>query len=200
MKTLVLTGFEPFDGYKSNPSEEAVRALDAKTVGGYAVKGVVLPLDYSRMSGMLDDALDTKPDVVLCCGQAERGAVTIERIAVNAVGTGRKDNYGNIPEKDVIDPEGPAAYFTNIDPSALAERLKQEGIPAFVSYHAGVFGCNWVIYSVMRRIEILGIPTRATFVHLPPLPQQALEKNNASLATLPLETSLRALTTIIKSL
>jgi len=200
MKYLMLTGFEPFDGYKSNPSEEATRALDGKSIGGYTVKGTILPLDYKRMSGMLDSALDAKPDVVLCCGQAERGSVTIERIALNAVGTTRKDNYGNVPKRDVIDPEGPAAYFTSIDPFALVEHLTQEHIPAFVSYHAGVYGCNWAIYSVMRGIDTRGIPSRATFIHLPPLPQQALEKNNPNLPTLPLETSLRALRTIIKSL
>ncbi len=201
MRSLLLTGFEPFDGYRVNPSEAVARRLDGRTIGDWHVTSVILPLDYSRALQVVEEAIvKTQPEVVLCCGQAERGAITIERIAINAISTSRRDNAGNVPEHDVIDPAGPAAYFTGIDPHPLVHRLQAEGIPAFVSYHAGVYGCNWLIYNVLRWIDLGRLNTRATFIHIPPLPEQAIEKSNPSLPTMPLDTLVRALEIVILAL
>jgi pyroglutamyl-peptidase len=201
MNRLVLTGFEPFDGFSVNPSEEIAKTLNGHRIGKYDIFGVVLPLDYRNALDILDKALEKcKPSLVLCCGQANRATITIERIAVNAVNIDRSDNYGNIPETDVIDSEGPAAYFTNIEPMPLVKALRSQGIPAYVSYHAGAYGCNWLIYNVMQRIEKTKLDAKATFIHLPPLPSQALQKDLQSLATMPLDMQLQALEIIIRSL
>ena len=37
MKTVLLTGFEPFDGAATNPSWEAVRLLDGWSGDGFTV-------------------------------------------------------------------------------------------------------------------------------------------------------------------
>ena len=52
----------------------------------------------------------------------------------------------------------------------------------------------------MHRIESGRLDAKATFIHLPPLPSQAIEKDAMSLATLPLDIEIRALEDIIKSL
>jgi pyroglutamyl-peptidase len=201
MKRLLLTGFEPFDGFEVNPSEEVAKSLDGCKVGTFEVKGLVLPLDYNNALTILDKNLEEyKPGVILCCGQANRESISIERIAVNALSTKRPDNYGNIPEGDVIDNDGPVAYFANIDPFPLVQALLDEGIPAFVSYHAGAYGCNWLIYNVMRRIEMGVIDAKASFIHLPPLPSQAIQKDMMTLATMTLDLQLKAIETIIESL
>jgi pyroglutamyl-peptidase len=201
MKRLLLTGFEPFDGFTQNPSAEVAKSLHRGSIGAFEVTGLVLPLDYNNALNILDKKLDEyKPDVILCCGQANRETISIERIAVNVLSTKKPDNYGNIPESDIIDNDGPAAYFPNIDPFPLVQALLNEGIPAYVSYHAGAYGCNWLIYNVMRRIEIGAIKAKATFIHLPPLPSQAIQKDMMSLATMPLGFQLNAMETIIKSL
>jgi pyroglutamyl-peptidase len=201
MKRLLLTGFEPFDGFNENPSAEVAKSLDGDTIGAFEVTGIVLPLDYYNALSILDKKLDEyKPDVILCCGQANRETISIERIAVNVLSTKKPDNYGNIPETDIIDNDGPAAYFANIDPFPLVQALLNEGIPAYVSYHAGAYGCNWLLYNVIKRIEMGAINTRATFMHLPPLPSQAIQKDMMSLATMPLDLQLKAVETIIKSL
>jgi pyroglutamyl-peptidase len=201
MKNLLLTGFEPFDGFTVNPSGEIAKKLNDNKIRDFNIIGVVLPLDYANALSILDTALEKhKPSVILCCGQANRATITIERLAVNAISTDRPDNYGNIPETDVIDADGPTAYFANIPPLPLVKAIREQGIPAYVSYHAGAYGCNWLLYNVMPRIEKGVIDAKATFVHLPPLPSQALQKDLQTLATMPLEMQVKALETIVRCL
>jgi pyroglutamyl-peptidase len=196
-----VTGFEPFDGFSVNPSEEIAKSFNGHRIGRYNVVGMVLPLDYHNALAHLDTALQKdKPCVVLCCGQANRAAISVERLAVNILSTSKPDNYGNTPESDIIDPEGPAAYFANIDPFPLVHALLESGIPAHVSYHAGAYGCNWLLYNVMHRIEKGIIDAKATFIHLPPLPAQAVQKDAIALATMPLDLQQKALEIIISSL
>ncbi|NWF97029.1 MAG: pyroglutamyl-peptidase I [Candidatus Thorarchaeota archaeon] len=198
MPRLLLTGFEPFDGFKTNPSEELVNRMNGLTVGDWTIEGHVFPLDYALIGEELDSLFKNGDyKVIICTGQAERGSISVERVALNAVSTTRKDNAGNAPTSDVIDPTGPVGYFTSLEPTPIVSRLRKEGIPAFVSYHAGTYGCNFLIYSVMRRIVTAGLNTRATFIHVPPLPCQALEKENMGLPTLPLDTIVHAITLIV---
>ncbi|MHA2145512.1 MAG: pyroglutamyl-peptidase I family protein [Candidatus Thorarchaeota archaeon] len=201
MSTVLITGFEPFDGFTVNPSEEVAKSLDGSKIEQFDLVGLVLPLDYKNAFTILEKALmEHKPEYVLCCGQANRAAISIERIAVNAVSTKRSDNYENTPESDTINTEGPAAYFANLDPQPLVQALLDKGVPAQVSYHAGLYGCNWLLYNVMDMIETGSLDTEATFIHLPPLPAQAIEKDTLNLATMPLDMQVKALEIIIKSL
>ncbi|TFH01249.1 MAG: pyroglutamyl-peptidase I [Candidatus Thorarchaeota archaeon] len=199
--TVLVTGFEPFDGFTINPSEEVAKALDGKNIDEHSLVGLVLPLDYKNALGILDEALEKhKPDYILCCGQANRAVITIERIAINVLSTKKPDNYDNTPETDIINQEGPAAYFANLDPHVLVKLLKENEIPADVSYYAGAYGCNWLLYNVMQRIQYGNLGIRATFIHLPPIPPQAIQKDLMTLATMPLDMIIEALVTIIKSL
>ena len=201
MAKILVTGFEPFDGFTINPSEEVAKALDGNMIDKHVVAGVVLPLDYRNALGILDKALEKhRPDYVLCLGQANRPLITIERIAINVLSTKKPDNYENTPESDVIDYEGPAAYFANLEPEALVQVLKDKEIPATVSYFAGAYGCNWLLYNIMQRIENGELDAEATFIHLPPLPSQAIEKDMVFLATWPLDIQIEALVEIIKFL
>jgi pyroglutamyl-peptidase len=199
--TILVTGFEPFDGFKINPSEEVAKALHEKKIAQHSVIGLVLPLDYKHALDLLDDAVAKyRPEYILCCGQANRAVITIERIAINVLSTKKSDNYDNLPESDIINYEGPAAYFANLEPQPLVQILKDKGIPAEVSYYAGVYGCNWLLYNVMKRIEKGEFEAQSTFIHLPPLPEQAIEKDMPTLATMPREMEMEALVEIIKSL
>jgi pyroglutamyl-peptidase len=201
MVKLLITGFEPFDGFSINPSEEVAKTLEGQKVGKFDIVNLVLPLDYNKALDLLDYTIEKhKPKVILCCGQANRAVITIEKIAINILGTKRPDNYGNIPESEIINSEGPAAYFVNIDPHKLVKILTENEIPAEVSYYAGTYGCNWLLYNLMQRIETNDLDIQATFIHLPPLPSQAIEKDMMTLATMPLELQVEALLTIIDSL
>jgi len=198
---ILVTGFEPFDGFTINPSAEVAKAVDNRNINQHSVSGIILPLDYQNALEILDEAIEKqKPDYILCCGQANRAVITIERIAINVLSTKRPDNYENTPETDIINYDGPAAYFSNLGPQRLVEILRENEIPSDVSYFAGAYGCNWLLYNVMHRIETGVVDARATFIHLPPVPAQAIQKDMMSLATMPLETLVKAIVEIIKSL
>ena len=46
MKTVLITGFEPFGGERINPSQEIARALDGRVIAGRPVVGAVLPCAF----------------------------------------------------------------------------------------------------------------------------------------------------------
>ena len=201
MANILLTGFEPFDGYSVNPSEELVKHLNGKTIAGQKMIGKVLPLDYSKAGDVLRKLIDQhKPKYVICCGQANRSSITLEQVGLNVINTKREDNYGNKPDSFIIQSGAPAAYFSTIDTHPLAEAIKAEGIPADVSYNAGTFGCNWILFTLLHWIANQEVSTDAMFVHVPPLPEQAIEKDTMSLATIPLGIIADAIRIIIEHL
>jgi pyroglutamyl-peptidase len=170
-------------------------------IHGWSVIGVEIPLDYKNALEKLENSIkDHSPEIILCCGQSNRAVISFERIAINAVNVSRADNKGYTPENDLIIPDAPAAYFSNIDLKQLVEALEQDSIPAYISYHAGTYGCNWILYNILHKIEMGEIDAKVTFIHVPPLPQQAIEKNNMALATMPLNTLVHAIEIVIQNL
>ena len=71
--------------------------------------------------------------------------------------------------------DGPVAYRSSLPVDAIVEALRARGIPAAASRDAGGFLCNHVFYVLMRALaERTGV--RGGFVHVPLLPEQALER------------------------
>lgn len=174
LPTLLLTGFEPFDGEAVNPSWAVASALDGAVVGGARVVAVRLPCVFATALPALQAALDAHhPRWVLALGLAgSRSAVSVERVAVNLVDARIPDNAGAQPVDEPVVADGPAAYFTGLPAKALVARLQQAGLAAELSHSAGSFVCNQVFYGLMHalaaRPEVV-----AGFIHLPPLPEQA---------------------------
>ena len=57
--------------------------------------------------------------------------------------------------------------------AGMMKALADAGLPGAVSYSAGAFVCNDVMYTVLHRYAGTGV--RAGFIHVPFLPQQAAE-------------------------
>lgn len=172
--SLLLTGFEPFDGERVNPSWAVAQALHGKRVGAARVVAVQLPCVFATAPAALQAALAVhRPQWVLALGLAgSRSAISIERVAVNLVDARIPDNAGAQPVDEPVVVGGPAAYFTGLPAKALAARLQQAGLAAELSHSAGSFVCNQVFYGLMHTLAaqpgVVG-----GFVHLPPLPEQA---------------------------
>lgn len=172
--TLLLTGFEPFDGEAVNPSWFVARALDGQVVGGARVVAVQLPCVFATALPALQAALDRhQPRWVLALGLAgSRSAISVERVAVNLADARIPDNAGAQPLDQPVVAGGPAAYFTGLPAKALVARLQQAGLAAELSHSAGSFVCNQVFYGLMHALAARpGVV--AGFIHLPPLPEQA---------------------------
>ncbi len=149
MKALV-TGFDPFGGDEVNPSSLAVGKLK-KRVGSLAVHTVELPTSYARSAEVLRAAIaKTKPDIVLCVGQAGgRTELCLERVAINIQDARIRDNDGKQPIDKPVVADGPAAHFTTLPIKACVAAMRKAGLPAAVSNTAGTFVCNHIFYALM---------------------------------------------------
>lgn len=192
MKQLLITGFEPFGGETVNPSWEAVRLLPEE-LGGCKLTKLQIPTVFGRAAGtVLETARTLHPDVILCIGQAGgRSGVTPEVIGINLREARIPDNAGNQPENVPVVPDAPAAYFSTVPVRAMVGAIQDAGVPAALSYSAGAFVCNDVLFSLLHAYD--GTQTKVGFVHVPFLPEQA--KENAP--SLPLADIVQALTAAI---
>ena len=120
-KTVLLTGFEPFNGAAINPSWEAVRALDGWSGPGFAVAARQLPCVFGTALDVLRESIaGVKPDIVIAVGQAGgRSEISLERVAINVDDASIRDNAGNQPVDMPVAADGPAAYFTTLPVKAI---------------------------------------------------------------------------------
>lgn len=176
MKILV-TAFDPFGGEKINPALEAVKLLKDEIAGAEIVKLEIPTVFHKSAEVMRDKALEIKPDMILCIGQAGgRFAITPERVAINQDDARIEDNEGNQPIDVEIQADGASAYFATLPIKAMVEKIKEAGVPAAVSNSAGTFVCNHIMYHALylAEKELGGI--QAGFIHVPFIPEQVIDK------------------------
>ena len=176
-KTVLLTGFEPFNRATINPAWEAVRALEGWGGAGFRVEVRQLPCVFdeaNRVLCALVDELD--PSIVIAVGQAGgRAEISVERVAINVDDAAILDNAGRQPVDRTIHADGPAAYFATLPIKAMVAAMRERGLKAGVSQTAGTFVCNHVFYGLMHHATGKSgkAPIKAGFIHVPFLPEQA---------------------------
>ena len=195
MKRLLITGFEPFGGERVNPSWEAVRQLP-DCIGDWRLTRLRVPVVFGQAAEtVLRAAEETRPDAVLCVGQAGgRVGVTPEAVAINLREASIPDNAGRRPANEPVRPDGPAAYFTTVPAREMVRAVREADIPASLSLSAGAFVCNDLLYMLLDHYD--GTDTRVGFIHVPFLPEQAKEGQPA----LPIEKMILALQRAIETL
>ena len=172
MKVLV-TGFEPFGGETVNPAWEAVSRLP-RTIADAELTTIQIPVVFGKDAAAVARAVDELvPDVVLCVGQAGgRSHITPEFVGINYANARIPDNEGNQPVGR-IEPDGPDAYFTRLPVFSMVKAAQERGVPAAVSYTAGTFCCNEIMYEVLHMIATRHPEMRGGFVHVPYATEQA---------------------------
>lgn len=198
MKILV-TAFDPFGGEKINPALEAVKLLADEIAGAEIVKLEIPTVFHKSAEVMREKALEVKPDMLLCIGQAGgRFAITPERVAINQDDARIPDNEGNQPIDVEIKADGAPAYFTTLPIKAMVDKIKAAGVPAAVSNTAGTFVCNHIMYNALylAEKELGGI--QAGFIHVPFIPEQVVDKPNQP--AMSLEDIAKGLTAAIEAM
>lgn len=180
MKVLV-TGFMPFGGETVNPAYEAVKRLP-DTIAGADIAKVEIPVVYKKGPAAVEAAIDAeKPDMVLCVGQAGgRSQITPEFVGINYANFRIPDNEGFQPLAVKLEADGPDAYFATIPVQAMADACCAKGIPAAVSYTAGTYCCNEVLYSLLYALDHRHPGVRGGFVHVPYLDTQAVSQKGGT--------------------
>lgn len=178
MKILV-TGFDPFGGESINPALEAVKKI-SDNIDGVEIIKIEVPTVFKKSIDTLDKAMEAhNPDVVLCVGQAGgRFDITPEKVAINLDDARIKDNEGNNPIDEPIFKDGETAYFSSLPVKAIVKNIKEHNIPSSVSYSAGTFVCNHIMYGLLYLIDKKYKNVKGGFIHVPFIPSQVLEKKN----------------------
>ena len=173
MRTVLLTGFEPFDQDTLNPSWEAVRLLDETLINeDVRIIARQLPCVFSQAPAHLHALIERfTPHMVLAVGLGPgRSDIALERVAINLIDARIPDNLGEQPVDIPVAAEGPTAYFSTLPIKAMVAALRAAGIPATVSHTAGTFVCNQVFYSLQH--SLAGSTVRSGFMHVPLLTEQ----------------------------
>ena len=196
---LLITGFDPFGGEKTNPAIEAVKRLPA-AIAGATVVPLEIPTVFGTCAEVVRQAIITeRPDVVLSVGQAGgRSALTPEWIAINLDDGRIPDNAGFQPVDQPIQPNGPAAYFTQLPVKAMAQAIRQAGLPSHVSTTAGTYVCNHIMYQVQHLRATEFPQLQAGFIHIPFLPEQVVQRSGVP--SLSLTDDFRGLTAAIRAI
>lgn len=194
MKKLLITGFDPFGGESINPAWEAVRLLP-DVIRDFELVKLEIPTVFGAAAQVvIDKAEEIHPDAIISVGQAGgRAAVTPEMVGINLRYASIPDNMGALPCDIPITEGGPAAYFSTLPVRAMAKAICDAGLPGAVSYSAGSFVCNDVLYSLLHRFD--GTAVRAGFIHVPFLPEQTADK-----PSLPLDKTVAALCAAIEAI
>lgn len=175
MKILV-TGFEPFGNEKTNPSWEAVKLLPDLINGSKVIKAK-LPVVFDSCYKIIGDLIKNEnPEAVLHIGQAGgRTCITPEFVAINQRNGIDNADREYRDQKVIID--GPDAYFATLPVRQMTDKLIESNIPAKISYSAGTYVCNNLMYSSLHYIAIHKLNIPSGFIHIPYSAEQAAAHN-----------------------
>ncbi len=190
MSKILVTYFEPFDGHKENVSE--VIATKLKNINLLS-----LPVSFSQSFEKLKNEIDNHNyDYILNFGQAEgRENICFESIAINILDARIPDNENYQPKNKKISASGENAFFSTIPAYNLAEELKGQGLPVEISYSAGTYVCNYIMYKTLEYTKDTNC--QGIFIHLPLCQLQENKKNSPVLNS---ELQVKALETLLDNL
>ena len=191
---LLLTAFEPYDIWEQNSSWEALVTYlhHHGSVPGITTRRY--PVDLEKLQARLEKDLSLGFDAVLHLGQAPGSSrVQMEAIALNVAGMTEAagDFFGPLVD------EGPVAYRTQFPLGDWNHHLRGLGIPSSVSFHAGTYLCNAVMYLTHRWHQVRKQDCKIGFIHLPLTPEQVLHSRR-DLPSMPREQSAQAVAHVLE--
>ncbi len=182
-RTILLTGFEPFGGEKTNPSWDVAERLNGREFGEAQIHAIRLPVNCGRAAEAVTRAIaEMRPVAILGLGQAGgRHSLSLEKIAVNlADERPSRESEGGLDAKPVVE-GGPDAYFSRLPLKTMMESMRERQVPAAVSLSAGVYVCNTVMYASLHALrDKPEVP--AGFIHLPFEAAQAVRRGGPSMS------------------
>lgn len=196
MKTVLITAFEPYDRWKANASWLALVQLTQNLPAEPKITTRLYPVDYSTVKTRLSEDLAAGFDYAIHLGQAPGSSrVQLEAIGVNIGGSSTQapDQYRLLCD------DGPVAYRSPLPLADWAVKLRQAGVPAQVSYHAGTYLCNATLYWTCYLAERRHLKTQAAFIHLPLDVSQVVNEPHGA-ASLPSTLSAAAIRLILAEL
>jgi pyroglutamyl-peptidase len=171
--TLLLTGFETFGRFASNPSWDALLYAREEGLLPHDSALARIPVEYATAFPALQMAVDEhSPTAIISFGlhggMSGRGADTIyiETTPRNRDGAGLADNAGEMRRGSEVVPGAPETLQATFPAQNLVQSLKAAGFDAQYSDDAGSYLCNHLFY---RMVHTYGDRFPCGFVHVPPV-------------------------------
>jgi pyroglutamyl-peptidase len=164
MKCALITAFEPYGSWSTNASWLCLMELTRQLPSSPALTTRLYPVDFTTARERLAADLAEDFDYAIHLGQAPGSAtLRLEQFAVNA---------GCLPgalvdEAFALCDDGPAAFRCQLPLAQWSQQLRSAGIPTTVSFHAGTYLCNAMLYWSHYFAQQRGLKTRSAFLHLP---------------------------------
>ncbi|MCL2565424.1 MAG: pyroglutamyl-peptidase I [Defluviitaleaceae bacterium] len=176
---ILLTGFEPFGGETINPAYEVLKLIP-DNIDGHDIIKREIPTSYKSSIKAVGELLESeKPDVVLSLGQAAGAfGLRVEKVGLNLRDANSPDNDDHRASHEVIFEGGETAYYASLPVKAIVKKLRENNIPANVSYSAGAYVCNNLLYALLYLNNKKYENMRCGFIHVPFFPEQIMGKNN----------------------
>lgn len=192
---ILITGFDPFNKETVNPAYLAVSKL-RNTYDDIILTKLEIPTSFSHSFEILSQELNNDYDAVIMVGQAGgRKEISLEKVAINYIDAKIADNDGLVISHQAINSNGKDAYFTTLPILKLLSDLEKESIPAKISYSAGTFVCNYLMYKTLEHFNTTN--TKVGFIHVPYIKEQIKDDKTPYMD---LEIITKALEIIIKGL
>lgn len=164
MSRVLVTAFGPYPPWEENASWQGLVELTRDLPESPEVTTRLYPVDFDAMRARLTDDLCAGFDAVLHVGQAPgASSIQLEAIGINVRGAAVQDVHQPQP----LIPGGPVAYQSALPLGYWAAVLRETGLPARVSYHAGTSLCNATLYLTHHLCRRNEWRTRASLVHIP---------------------------------
>jgi pyroglutamyl-peptidase len=171
-KVVLVTGFEPFGSYTTNPSQLIAETLNGSTLNNAEIVGVVLPVDFNKSVEIAKEAIQHHhPDLVISLGlNARSHVINVEKIGVNLKRFPKDDGTWSLPHR--IDKTGPFLHLTPLHTNDIARKIREANIQAQQSFFAGMYICNALFYGLLGYIDEQNVTTTIGFIHVPLLDSQ----------------------------
>lgn len=159
---ILVTGFRPFLGADTNPSELLSLELSKNLTG---VDSLILPVEFGRAFEVFSLHLQNRSyEHVLMLGLASgRKKIGFEKIGLNWVQTEHRDEGGTLPESGPIESDLPLALMSPVAIEKYYAALRAESYEVEISFSAGTFVCNDLYFRVLSKFPKL----KAVFIHVP---------------------------------
>ncbi len=172
---LLLTAYEPYDDWQANTSWLVLQEVTRQLASHEGITTRLYPVDFADIKQRIAKDVG-KGDVAIHLGQAPgRGCIEIEAVGINVA----RDRHQRGEQAVPLVADGPPAFCSTLPLGEWAASLRELGIPAEVSHHAGTYLCNAALYLSQYH------GARATFLHLPMATEQVVAEGR-NMPSLPL--------------
>jgi len=169
---VLMSGFEPFAEYATNPSIDAITPLHEQIVAGLDVRTIELDVSWSTAWVDLRAEIERlTADVVIGTGMSGTDAMRFETLGRNSAwGT---DNYDEYKDFEPVVDGGPETTPATMPNAEMAAAMEQGGYATMISDNAGDYLCNFVFYNLsLYAADDAAREITIGFVHVPPAPYE----------------------------